>query len=84
LLGIYIFAGLLLNEFKIYSRGIAQPGSARRSGRRGRGFESRYPDKQKVFLNYQEDFYFLKLFDFFQKDKKIKIISEQSEQRLFV
>ena len=26
---------------------MAQPGSALRSGRRGRGFESRLPDKQK-------------------------------------
>ncbi len=29
-------------------RGVAQPGSARRSGRRGRGFKSRHPDKHKM------------------------------------
>ena len=28
----------------ILSRGVAQPGSARRSGRRGREFESHHPD----------------------------------------
>ena len=29
-------------------RGVAQPGSARRSGRRGRRFESCHPDFKKV------------------------------------
>jgi hypothetical protein len=29
------------------SRDVAQPGSALRSGRRGRGFESRHPDTTK-------------------------------------
>ena len=28
-----------------YNRGVAQPGSALRSGRRGRGFKSPHPDK---------------------------------------
>ncbi len=30
------------------NRGVAQPGSALRSGRRGRGFESRHPDIKKT------------------------------------
>jgi hypothetical protein len=31
-----------------YSRGVAQPGSVLRSGRRGREFKSRHPDKHKT------------------------------------
>ena len=37
-----------------YHRGVAQPGSALRSGRRGRGFKSRHPDianQAKIGLN---------------------------------
>lgn len=31
-------------------RGVAQPGSALRSGRRGRGFESRHPDQNSSLV----------------------------------
>ena len=34
-------------ESKYFVRGIAQLGSARRSGRRGRRFKSGYPDKKQ-------------------------------------
>ncbi len=34
-----------------HHRGVAQPGSARRSGRRGRGFKSRHPDSESRFLS---------------------------------
>ena len=33
----------------LYKRGIAQPGSARRSGRRSRRFKSGYPDQNQQF-----------------------------------
>ena len=38
------------NGIGFLKRGIAQLGSARRSGRRGRRFKSGYPDKRKVKL----------------------------------
>lgn len=37
-----------MNQLRIWiKRGVAQPGSARRSGRRGRRFESSHPDQMK-------------------------------------
>ena len=39
---------LYLRKFVRKKRDVAQPGSALRSGRRGRKFESCHPDQRKV------------------------------------
>ena len=45
--GCFVKNGIFAHQIRHGShRGIAQPGSARRSGRRGRGFKSRYPDHE--------------------------------------